>query len=87
MRYVKLPFGDEVHLVFDSACDFTICGLSAKTAAEVKKPHDRLCCHNCDKKWRKLGRQNKPARTSKPGYKPGTYYRPRLTIKDWEAEE
>ncbi len=43
MRYVKLPFGDEVHLVFDSARDFTICSLSAKTAVEVKKSHGRLC--------------------------------------------
>ena len=85
MRYVKLPFGDEVHLVFDSVPGFTVCGMSAGTAVDTEKPTDKRWCQNCDKKWRAKGRANKPPTTRKYT-KPGTVYRPRLKFKDWEAE-
>lgn len=85
MRYVKLPFGDQVHLVFDSEPARTVCGVSMDNAVDTEKPKDKRWCQNCDNEWRRRGRETQ--RPKKPKYsKPGTTYRPRNKFKDWEAE-
>lgn len=86
MRWVKTPHGDLAHVVFDSDPGYTAEGMVVdEKAVTIENPALADRCRNCDKEWRRRGRENKPKpKGAGPGYIPGTRYRPRFTFSDWE---
>lgn len=82
MKWVRTKSGERAHAVLDGRL---LCmQVEAAGFDEVVGTVDfEDRCRNCDNRWREAGRATRPkART--PQTKPGTTYRPRHTIRDWE---
>jgi hypothetical protein len=84
VRWVRLTYGERAHAVLHASPDRTICGMQADGAREVHNPLHEDRCENCDKEWRRRGREARTARAPKRKYKQGTTYVPRHKWKDWE---
>lgn len=78
MKWLMSPSGDRVHAVVNGE---SICGVpvvDGKESATAER------CGNCDKEWRRRGRETK--RKRKPwSENRAPVYRPRNKFKDWDV--
>jgi len=91
VRWVTFPKGDRAHAVMETQPGRTICGLLMSgdpvefpsrrrgVAAEVAAPSHDERCENCDKEWRRRGRERRPKKRAAPR---GETYRPRFRFED-----
>lgn len=81
MRWLMTPNGERAHAFIGGVTPgLTMCGMRIVDETRLA-PEDTERCGNCDKEWRRRGRETKrtvkkPARTAE--------YRPRHTFADWD---
>jgi hypothetical protein len=83
MKWIATHRGSHAHAILRPGDKTTICGIHlADHAAAIITLGDAELdrCANCDKEWRRLGREGRP----RAGGKKPAIYIARFTLRDWE---
>jgi hypothetical protein len=79
MDWGKFQYGDRWHALVDGK---PLCRCPGAVVEVKNDPTHEERCENCDKQWRRIGREGKP-KASRKGFNTRTVLRPKHKV-DWD---